>query len=1264
MSTGEERAAANLGGSPEGGRGETSKVVEEVTGVEGGDVGSKVGAAAGFVPTPAGAVSASNEDLPLKRRPSAARTNASDHASTGGIQDIPAGDGKVDGSVDRIGVAADLVVKDDVNLSEEEAAAAEDTRVLTHALESTHLHRGAEEEVKVQDPAAKRPRIGSVEGYNGNHSKEKGGGAADAMVDSDAAVEEQKNVGSDDEWTRGGMESDDDAMSVQSFDFSSSESEAEEDGNDEASPNPAVLSRRFDADLVVSSIEGGEPVLKQVEGRDVVLVVGKTGTGKSTLIQALAGRTLRKAEYRSSVKRGKETETASKVVYEAADPLPGFDIGHGKTSKTSCIGCFDPEKIRRDAGIEGSASKLVYIDSPGFEDTSGQEADIATSVMLSEVAKRCRTLRFVILISFVSLLEDRGGAVRSVLRLIRGFTKDFKSERQSFLFLFTHSNEVVNIPDSIEAAKKHLRDEIVSTASKPFLFCVFNNFRMFIDSFRAASSFDILVVYQIRNIEGAGKNDEDAEVVLEHIRKALKKGHPFVDVFHPLKTDAAALTVTIEKLVKPTKEPHLASICGLTQSSRLILSGELQNQLQLLRRLFSEATLNEDKVTSAFKMFRYFHRYVGTEDVRRIVLEVRRLVGGHIKEQIASIQNEVIKGTRSDHDFGPADVTTVKKSLSRLRILREECPEEVNLEGIQCHVKKELVRFRDQLMIRRGRCFDGLQHDLSKMLAWSRGFPEFLPLYDGIIRHLAAIIEASIADVVAVKKGQLATLSSAELESYFENLSVLQSISENAEYLAPHTLDVDGASDVCNAAIESIHSTVTLLGTSFQSELQAAISDEQKLRSIVASSIFVEAMAKLLDRFSLDSRLGEEVVRLREQFATEASDAFEAIVSDISAASVQSSPEEIRAFLHQMRLASNLFSDVGEGSWRLLSVVHSGLVERVKSFLRTRMGEIDEMSSMAKQQGIKDGRRDALMLSGFKSFVWFDDFLPAEEKFVENSSIKSFRAYKDRIAQIESEVDLLLVEIAEDSIDSGPSAKTLHNLLVELGQIDVLGETMQDDTFPPAEKHARDKLCKHVKALVDRALKDTDEWNKVILDGSNRVQSLEVVSQRIEVELREISALSQLDTVCDDMLNTLRSAIDEATTKYSDMIISTMKSKGKYKEKSTHLHVASTLAKYTHLARLLPGVGRLKTIARDAVAADAKEIEDRVSETSDWDEIDGLLTKFQDAAILDEFTSNEATSRLRPLMQLREQKQDEVDNLLESLIQTNDFGGIRDFILP
>eukprot|EP00957_Ditylum_brightwellii_P199716 15224475-Ditylum_brightwellii.AAC.1 len=106
------------------------------------------------------------------------------------------------------------------------------------------------------------------------------------------------------------------------------------------------------------------------------------------------------------------------------------------------------------------------------------------------------------------------------------------------------------------------------------------------------------------------------------------------------------------------------------------------------------------------------------------------------------------------------------------------------------------------------------------------------------------------------------------------------------------------------------------------------------------------------------------------------------------------------------------------------------------------------------------------------------------------------------------------------------------------------------------------------------------------------------------------------------------------------------------------------LGKYSNISSLLPSPDELKNIARDAVASDAKVIEDLISQTAEWDKIDSLLTQFKKATILDKFTSNEASSRLRPLIQMREQKEAQVDDLLDDLIRDQDFQGIKEFIMP
>lgn len=141
--------------------------------------------------------------------------------------------------------------------------------------------------------------------------------------------------------------------------------------------------------------------------------------GKSTLLQGIAGKRIHKVEHVTSF----SGDTAAKTAFDAEDALPEFEIGHNMESKTSSINAFV-----HDSGT-------VYLDTPGIEDTGGVEVDIATSALLSQVAKRCKSLRFIILVHCASLIEDRGGAFRSVLKFARAFTQDFEQSKVCTLLL-------------------------------------------------------------------------------------------------------------------------------------------------------------------------------------------------------------------------------------------------------------------------------------------------------------------------------------------------------------------------------------------------------------------------------------------------------------------------------------------------------------------------------------------------------------------------------------------------------------------------------------------------------------------------------------------------------------------------------------------------------------------------------------------------------------------------------------------------------------
>lgn len=122
----------------------------------------------------------------------------------------------------------------------------------------------------------------------------------------------------------------------------------------------AGSNKKLDLHLLVRLVNESLPVLKHVKHKDVVLLLGNTGVGKSLLIQAVAGGNVQRRQYLNKIgsleaqENSEPIDRMAKWVWDVDDPVPGFAVGHDQVSETKHIRHYIPE-----------SNSVVYLDAPG-----------------------------------------------------------------------------------------------------------------------------------------------------------------------------------------------------------------------------------------------------------------------------------------------------------------------------------------------------------------------------------------------------------------------------------------------------------------------------------------------------------------------------------------------------------------------------------------------------------------------------------------------------------------------------------------------------------------------------------------------------------------------------------------------------------------------------------------------------------------------------------------------------------------------------------
>jgi len=419
-------------------------------------------------------------------------------------------------------------------------------------------------------------------------------------------------------------------------------------------------------------IERVNDAAKLLKDQNVILFLGGTGSGKSTTIHFLAG--------------SKMIETKMKGLnHIAVDPasvkspdLKNITISPFAQSETRYI---TPVRVNfKDVGAFSKGS-VVLCDSPGFEDTSGPEVDIANGIGIVRAIKVCQSVRPVIFVSYKNI-GDRFERLKSLAHMLVGLIPTIEDNINAFSYIFTKypPHERSTIHASLRNVKEKMND--AETSDVAFI-----------------SLFDDMLRKTKRGALCIDPVNDDPGEILDELTKSGTISHP-EEVFQFFITEKSKTIVKEQvskhqfNMMSATKRSEYLfvkyKLDQLKQLSELLevdyikqiyhdsirhvskhLNQEYQEGIDVLYRcLVNQQVLNAEVIK---QLQAYIEHAMLAEDLRKVHL------GKEVVSSSAFIQymNEQVDSLLKNLEQKSIDDSSVKASLDILKLLSNSFPDTI-----------------------------------------------------------------------------------------------------------------------------------------------------------------------------------------------------------------------------------------------------------------------------------------------------------------------------------------------------------------------------------------------------------------------------------------------------------------------------------------------------------------------------------------------------------------------------------------------------------
>ncbi|CAF1002767.1 unnamed protein product [Adineta steineri] len=206
-----------------------------------------------------------------------------------------------------------------------------------------------------------------------------------------------------------------------------------------------------DIKRLVSKAKKGAELIRD---KDIILLVGETGSGKSTTVQFLAGSEMK--EVQVETEPGKFLDHITPI-----GPIrnPGLNNVTSSPFHRSETRYITPVTIQlKDILGSHETGVITLCDAPGFSDTSGVEVDIANSVGVIEALKGTKSVKILALSSYQSL-GDRGEGIQKLAHILINMIRKIEDRLDAIIYAFTKYPERKNINAILTDIKKQKVDK-------------------------------------------------------------------------------------------------------------------------------------------------------------------------------------------------------------------------------------------------------------------------------------------------------------------------------------------------------------------------------------------------------------------------------------------------------------------------------------------------------------------------------------------------------------------------------------------------------------------------------------------------------------------------------------------------------------------------------------------------------------------------------------------------------------------------------------